>query len=234
MQTLYARMSRLPRLFAWAVLVCFLSGLGAPALLAAEKADVPSGGRVASTQGDGESAFDALDDDDARASDDDDDDRASDEDDDDELYYRVPRTDRSDLNRTIATIVGGVGFGLIGMMAGGVLGFAIAAAIGGTVSYLIAEELFFDGYDVENPRYLSDPTYDRGYGYGSNVVPATGFSTAPDTEMRELEETYFETLEEYRRALRSGDFDRQGEARASYQEAYQAYVRGKAAVSGGY
>jgi hypothetical protein len=231
MQTFYARIARLPRLLAWVVLVCFLTGLAAPAIQAAEK---PAGGRVASTQEAGETAFDALDDDDRRRNDDDDDDRSSEDEDDDDLYYRVPRTDRSELNRTIATIVGGVGFGLIGMMAGGTLGFLIAAAIGGTVSYLIAEELFFDGYDVENPRYLSDPTYDRGYGYGSNVVPATGFSTAPDTEMRELEETYFEALEEYRRALRSGDFTRQGEARASYQEAYQAYVRGKAAVSGGF
>ena len=230
MQTPYARIARLPRFLAWAVLVCFLTSLGAPALQAQSKSDVPSGGRVASTQASGESAFEALDDDDDSA-DEDDDDRASD---DDELFYRTPRTDRSDLNRTIATIVGGLGFGVIGLMAGGTLGFLVAAAIGGAVSYMIAQELFLDGYDVENPRYLSNPSYDSGYGYGSNVVPATGFSTAPDTEMRELEETYFEALEEYRRALRSGDFDRQGEARASYQDAYQAYVRGKAAVSGGY
>lgn len=230
MQTPYARIARLPRLLAWGVLVAFLAGLGAPALLAREegaqeKSELPSGGRVSSTQEEGQSAFDALEDDD---SDDerDDDERASDQD--DELYYRVPRTDRSNLNRTIATVVGGLGFGVIGMMAGGTLGFLIAAAIGGTVSFLIAQELFLDGYDVENPRYLSDPTYDRGYGYGSNVVPATGFSTAPGTELRELEETYFEALEEYRRALRSSDFDRQGAARASYQQAYQAYVRGKA------
>lgn len=225
MPTLTSRFRRLPRLLAWAVLVCFLSGLAAPALRAAEYTDLPSGDRVTTTQ-DTSSSTASQDEEDAA----DDEDRASD----DSLFYRVPRTDRSDLNRTIAAVVGGLGFGVIGMMAGGTMGFLIAAAIGGTVSFLIAQELFADGYDVENPRYLSNPSYDVGYGYGSNVIPTTGFSTAPGTELRALEETYFEALDEYRRALRSSDFNRQAEARASYQSAYQEYVRGKAAVSGGY
>lgn len=202
------------------LMLCLLSTLVAPALEAAPR-------KATTTEDAGTATTTSTDDDEDSGDEDedeDDEDRASD---DDELYSRVPRNDRVQLNRTLGALVGGLLVGLIGLPMG-MTGFLLAGAIGAGLGYVIAREMFPD--PVQNdPRFLTDPYYDSRYGYGSMQPPARGGGyTAPDgSSLRDLQEAYFDSMQEYRNALRTSDFERIQQARTAYQTAYQALLQGQ-------
>ncbi len=161
-----------------------------------------------------------------------DEDEDEDDEDGDRLYSRTPRSDRPEMSRTVATLVGGLALGLIGYSFGPI-GFLLGGALGAGIAYLIAREIF--PYRHEQ-RYqgsaFTDPYYDSYYGPGSQGtgLPSGDPGNPPSSqELSALQTAYFETLTEYRNALRGGDLDEIQTARAAYTTAYQELSRARAA-----
>lgn len=242
MGSLHHRFRFLGRLVATAVLLCFVGSLSAPALRAAEKATyqgASTGAGDAGDTGDGGGSTPGTGGDtgsgstgDGAAADTGDggalfEDRPRDSG--DQLFGRVPRNDTLQRDRTLVSLLGGLALGLVGFVAtGGLFGFVLAGALGTGLGYLISRELFPDR--SRDNRYLSDPYYERSYGPGTHLDarPRFGFSTDPDTPLRDLEAAYHEALEDYRRALRSGDAYGDNSYRDAYRSAYDAYIRARA------
>lgn len=226
MPTCLDKTKYLARLTAWLLMACLIGTLPAPALRAAgsAKPDLVGGDEVTiqgtETSDDAGVEFDEDDDDEARAS--------------DSLFDRTPRSDRTQLNRTLGTIVGAVGLGLLGLSFGP-FGFFIGAALGAGIGYVISREVFQD----YRPRYqgsqFTDPYYDSYYGPGSRWSPlpsannaGTGFTADEGTSLHDAQQAYFEALDEYRESLREGELDLMAATRQRYLDAYQALLRARA------
>jgi hypothetical protein len=152
----------------------------------------------------------------------------------DQLYERIPKSDRTELNRTLATIVGGVLLGAFGFSFGWI-GLALGGILGAGLGYIIAKQVFPSRRSVSNnPRSLSDPYYDSRYGRGSARTPNYGYTAPEGTSVRDLEQAYFDALTQYRQKLRGNDLQATNDARATYKEAYEKLIRAKAIANQGY